>query len=101
MCVSIELLSVFNCSGGGSSTIGNDNRSIAALVAALYPRYPLNTTDNRYHLQAFRHLYVLAVQPRCVEAIDVDTGMSCYVPLEVILKVPSFALPALRPPPDT
>ena len=61
--------------------------SIAALVAALYPRYPLNTTDNRYHLQAFRHLYVLAVQPRCVEAIDVDTGSSCYVPLQVTLKV--------------
>ena len=57
-------------------------------MAALYPRYPLNTTDNRYHLQAFRHLYVLAVQPRCVEAIDVDTGSSCYVPLQVTLKVP-------------
>jgi anaphase-promoting complex subunit 1 len=76
--------------GGGSCTIGRDNRSIAALVAALYPRYPLNTTDNRYHLQAFRHLYVLAVEPRCVEVVDVDTGAPCYVPLEVTLAVRYF-----------
>lgn len=34
-------------------------------------------------LQAFRHLYVLATEPRFVEAIDVDSRASVYVPLKV------------------
>ena len=34
-------------------------------------------------LQALRHLYVLATEPRCVEAIDVDSRQSVYVPLSV------------------
>jgi anaphase-promoting complex subunit 1 len=72
--------------GGGDKTIGTDNQSVAALVVALFPRYPSNTTDNRYHLQAFRHLYVLAVKPRCVAAVDVDSGAPSYVPLTVTLK---------------
>jgi len=33
--------------------------------------------------QAFRHLYVLAAQPRCVEARDVDSKQLVYVPLGV------------------
>eukprot|EP00967_Tisochrysis_lutea_P057025 scaffold72226_cov19-Tisochrysis_lutea.AAC.1 len=32
---------------------------------------------------AFRHLYVLAAQPRCVEARDVDSKQLVYVPLGV------------------
>ena len=34
-------------------------------------------------LQALRHLYVLATESRCVEAIDVDSRQSVYVPLTV------------------
>jgi hypothetical protein len=52
--------------GGGCATFYNSNEAVAALVVALYPRFPLHTRDNRYHLQAFRHLYVLAVEPRCI-----------------------------------
>lgn len=59
------------------------NKAIAALVAALYPRFPLDTKDNRYHLQAFRHLYVLAVEPRFIETRDVDTNQPVYVPVKM------------------
>ena len=41
----------------------------------------------RYHLQAFRHLYVLAAEPRVVVTREVDTWDACYVPLLVTLKV--------------
>ncbi len=67
--------------GGGRYTLSTSASAIAVLVCALYPRFPIHTGDNRYHLQAFRHLYVLAIEPRCIEARDVDTGMPCYVSL--------------------
>ena len=41
----------------------------------------------RYHLQAFRHLYVLATEPRVLVPREVDTNKACHVPLEVTLKV--------------
>ena len=72
--------------GGGCATLHTSNQAIAALVASLYPRFPLNTRDNRYHLQAFRHLYVLAVEPRCIETRDVDTNEPVYVPLKITLR---------------
>lgn len=34
-------------------------------------------------LQAFRHLYVLATEDRCVESVDVDTNQPVFVPLEI------------------
>jgi len=69
--------------GAGNATFGTSNSAIAALLIALHPRLPLNTLDNSCHLQAFRHLYVLAAQPRCVEARDVDSKQLVYVPLGV------------------
>lgn len=36
-----------------------------------------------WRAQAFRHLYTLATQPRCLEAIDVDSGQSVHVPLAI------------------
>lgn len=59
--------------GGGRYTFSQDSLSIAALLMASFPRFPTSLTDNRCHLQAFRHLYVLAARHRCFEAIDVDT----------------------------
>ncbi|PIO35328.1 hypothetical protein AB205_0200750, partial [Aquarana catesbeiana] len=41
----------------------------------------------RYHLQALRHLYVLAAEPRLLVPVDVDTNTPCYVLLEVTYKV--------------
>ena len=38
-------------------------------------------------MQALRHLYVLAVEPRLIIPRDVDTRAACYVPVEITLKV--------------
>lgn len=43
--------------------------------------------DFRFHLQAFRHLYVLAVEKRLVIPRDVSTNKACYVELEIVYKV--------------
>ena len=37
--------------GGGTLSLSNDPASVAALMMAFYPRYPRNSSDNRYHLQ--------------------------------------------------
>ncbi|KAG0237700.1 Anaphase-promoting complex subunit 1 [Actinomortierella wolfii] len=46
--------------------------------------------DNRSHLQSFRHLWVLAVQPRCLVTRDASTGACCPVPVRVHLKPTVF-----------
>lgn len=57
---------------------------VLAVSLSLPPtRYPAAADDNQYHLQALRHLYVLAVQRRGVDAVDVDTGESVFVPISV------------------
>lgn len=69
--------------GGGSCTLGNEPPDVAALIASFFPRFPVYTHDNRYHLQALRHLYALAVKQRKVEAIDVDSNEKILLPLKV------------------
>lgn len=69
--------------GGGNRTFSTSNSSVAALLITLYPRLPTGANDNRCHIQAFRHLYVLATEARCVQTVDVDTGLPVYCPLEV------------------
>jgi anaphase-promoting complex subunit 1 len=60
--------------GAGRYTISRRPEAIAALICALFPKFPTHSNDNRYHLQAFRHLYVLAVEPRLFLPRDIDTG---------------------------
>ncbi|XP_022097305.1 anaphase-promoting complex subunit 1-like isoform X2 [Acanthaster planci] len=72
--------------GGGHHTLSTAPMGVAALICSLYPQFPVNSNDNRYHLQALRHLYVLAAEPRLILPRDVDTGKPCYAPLEVIYK---------------
>ncbi|KAL0382140.1 UNVERIFIED_CONTAM: Anaphase-promoting complex subunit [Sesamum calycinum] len=72
--------------GGGMWTFSTSNSSVAALLITLYPRLPTGPNDNRCHLQAFRHLYVLATEARWIQTVDVDTGLPVYVPLEVTIK---------------
>ncbi|KAG0315015.1 Anaphase-promoting complex subunit 1 [Linnemannia gamsii] len=72
--------------GGGSCTLGTTNRCVAALLCSLYPRLPIDPMDNRGHLQAFRHLWVLAVEPRCLVTREASTGAYCPVPVTVHLK---------------
>ena len=84
--VAISMALGFLFLGGGRLTLGTSKPAIAALLTSIFPRFPLTPSDNRYHLQAFRHLYVLAVEARCVEVrtLDVD-GLTLTVTLTLTL----------------
>ncbi|RLN94280.1 hypothetical protein BBJ28_00006710 [Nothophytophthora sp. Chile5] len=72
--------------GGGRATLSRSKEAIAALVISLYPMVPMNTADNKYHLQAFRHLYVLAVDnSRLLETVDVNAKANCAVQVRLEL----------------
>lgn len=60
-------------------SLSTSPESIGALVCALYPIYPNHSSDNRYHLQALRHLYVLAAEPRLLIPRDIQTNKPVYV----------------------
>ena len=70
--------------GGGQLGLANSPEAVAVLLCAFYPKFPTHSCDNRYHLQAFRHLYVLAVEPRVVVPRSSDSGeiISCKVELQ-------------------
>lgn len=72
--------------GGGRFTLGNSDAAIAALLIAFYPRMPTKATDNRAHLQAYRHMWMLAVEPRLVTTRDVDSGEVAQVPITITRK---------------
>lgn len=40
----------------------------------------------RYHLQALRHLYVLAAEPRLILPRDIDTKRNCYATVHLTFK---------------
>ncbi len=71
--------------GGGTYTLGTSNIAVASLLCAFYPLFPTNVMDNQAHLQAFRHLWVLATEPRCVVCRDVETGRPVSVPIIITL----------------
>src|SRR5437867_2355737 len=52
--------------GGGTYTLGTSDKAVAVLLCSLFFRWPADPLDNRSHLQAFRHLWVLAIEPRCL-----------------------------------
>lgn len=70
---------------GGSASLRRDPRSCACLLLATAPRFPARTVDNQYHLQALRHLYVLAVEERALHVIDVDSGNAVSLDIDVEL----------------
>jgi len=76
--------------GGGKYTLSTKPESIALMLCAFFPKFPTHSNDNRYHLQAFRHLYVLAAEYRTMLPRDVDTGQPCYIPMEVRFKDTPF-----------
>ncbi|KAK4688589.1 anaphase-promoting complex subunit 1, partial [Tremellales sp. Uapishka_1] len=69
--------------GKGHYTLGNSNLAIAAMSIAFFPRFLSSPTDNKAYPQAFRHLWALAVEPRCLIARDVDTKETVYLPVKV------------------
>ncbi|KAF1970442.1 hypothetical protein BU23DRAFT_212985 [Bimuria novae-zelandiae CBS 107.79] len=72
--------------GGGTYTFSTSNKAIAALICAFYPIFPTDVQDSRAHLQALRHFWVLAAEPRCLIIRDVDTGKAFSTPILVYLK---------------
>ncbi|XP_067942249.1 anaphase-promoting complex subunit 1-like [Watersipora subatra] len=76
--------------GSGRYTLSSKPETLPLLIAAFFPRFPVHSNDNRYHLQALRHLYVQAVEPRLLLPIDIDTGEACYVPLEITFKATQY-----------
>ena len=72
--------------GGGTFTFGASNLAIAALLVAFYPIFPSTVQDNKSHLQAFRHFWVLAAEPRCLVAKDIDTNQIIPMPITITLR---------------
>ncbi|GLD95101.1 hypothetical protein PINS_up003726 [Pythium insidiosum] len=73
--------------GGGRGTVSRSSDAIAMLIVALYPMAAMNTADNKYHLQAFRHLYALAVDSsRLVETVDTSTRENCSVTIKLAIR---------------
>ncbi|KAF2707454.1 hypothetical protein K504DRAFT_437062 [Pleomassaria siparia CBS 279.74] len=71
---------------GGTHTFSTSNKAIASLICAFYPLYPMDVQDSRAHLQAFRHFWVLAAEPRCLIVRDVDTGRATSMAITLRLK---------------
>jgi anaphase-promoting complex subunit 1 len=72
--------------GGGTFTFGTSNLAIAALLVAFYPIFPSTIQDNKSHLQAFRHFWVMAAEPRCLVAKDIDTNQPILIPITINLR---------------
>jgi anaphase-promoting complex subunit 1 len=69
--------------GGGSYTLGTSDIAIASLICSLYPIFPTTVLDNKCHLQAFRHLWVLAAEARCLVPRDLDSRRPVSIPISV------------------
>jgi anaphase-promoting complex subunit 1 len=83
MCVNMSIGLLFLSKGMGS--LGTSDKAIAALFCSFFPLYPLCSSDNRSHLQALRHLWVLAFEDRCLITRDVDNGDAVCVPVQIVL----------------
>ncbi|KAL2753222.1 hypothetical protein ACRALDRAFT_2110276 [Sodiomyces alcalophilus JCM 7366] len=72
--------------GCGTATFGSSDLAIASLLVAFYPVLPVSVADNRSHLQAFRHFWVLATENRCLVTKDMATGQPVLVPVHIRMK---------------
>ncbi len=72
--------------GGGRYTLGTSDAAIACMVTAFFPRFAQVSSDNKSYLQALRHLWVLAIEPRCLITRDVDTKEVVYLPVKIKVK---------------
>lgn len=69
--------------GAGRYSFGRSNLAIASMVIAFFPRYTNTFDDHRTYLQAWRHLWALAIEPRCVATTDLDTLKAVVMPLRL------------------
>lgn len=72
--------------GVGRYTLGTSDAAIACMITAFYPRFPILSSDNKCYLQALRHLWVLAIEPRCLIVRDVDMKEIIYLPMKITVK---------------
>ncbi|MCJ1454677.1 Anaphase-promoting complex subunit 1 [Mycoblastus sanguinarius] len=72
--------------GGGTHTFGTSDIATASLLCAFYPLFPNTVLDNKSHLQAFRHFWVLAAERRCMVTRDVDMHRPLSLPILVTLR---------------
>lgn len=72
--------------GGGRFTLGTSDAAIACMVTAFFPRFSHISSDNRSFMQPLRHLWVLATEPRCLIARDVDTNEVVFLPVKITMK---------------
>ena len=70
---------------GGRGSLRRDPEACACLMMATAPRFPSRTVDNQFHVQALRHLYVLAVESRALHVVDSDTGGAVALDVEIEL----------------
>ena len=59
--------------GEGRYSLHTSDLGVAAMLAAFYPIFPKDVLDNRAHLQALRHFWVFAAEPRCLILRDWET----------------------------
>ncbi|EMR11760.1 hypothetical protein PNEG_00192 [Pneumocystis murina B123] len=91
--------------GGGQYSLGNSNLSIASMICAFYPQFPNSAWDNISHLQAFRHLWAISCESRCLIARDVNTLRPTLVPIAsdssyTFYDAKNAVAPCLLPPRD-
>lgn len=72
--------------GGGTYTFGTSDFAIASLMCAFYPLFPSDVLDNRVHLQALRHFWVFAAEPRCIVVQDIDTKRPIHIKLKIFMR---------------
>lgn len=72
--------------GGGRASLSTRIESTAALIVSCIPRVHANPGDNEQHLQAARHVYVLAAEQRCLETVEAGSRKPVCVPIEVVLR---------------
>ncbi|KAJ2824509.1 Anaphase-promoting complex subunit 1, partial [Coemansia furcata] len=70
-------LGILFIGGGARFTISRSHESMAMLVVALFPRFPQHYTDNTEHLQAWRHIWALCVESRCLVVRDATMDKVC------------------------
>lgn len=92
---------------GGRSSLSRSNLAICSMIIAFYPVLPRNTNDNKSHLQALRHFWILAAEARCVMPKDTNSHKACLVPIEIVYrgegndKSEQRMAPCLLPPLET
>ena len=71
---------------GGTHTFNTSDLAVASLLCAFYPLFPTNVQDCRSHLQAFRHFWVFAAEPRCIVIRSAETHKPLSISIVIVLR---------------